>query len=61
MTPEDEERIAQLVKQIQIESDTAILLALMEELNEFLGEREAQAALLRAGKASSGGVTQQET
>ena len=51
MTPEDEERIAQLVKLIQIESETAKLLALMEELSQFLGEQEARTALLRAGKA----------
>jgi hypothetical protein len=61
MTPEDQEQIARLVKQIHSESDSVKLLVLMEELNELLGEQEAQIALLRAGKANSGSATQQET
>ena len=54
MKPEEQQRIAHLVEQIQAETDTSKLLTLMEELNEFLGEQEAQTALLRAGKANSG-------
>ncbi len=52
MKPEDQERIAGLVEQVQTESDTDKLLVLMEELNELLGDCEAQAALLRAAKAN---------
>jgi hypothetical protein len=51
MTPEHRERIAQLVQQIQSENDPATLLPLMEELNELLGEKAAEQALLRAGKS----------
>ena len=53
MTREDEQRIAQLVQQIQSESDQEKLLSLMDELSDFLGEREAQQAVLRAGKPAS--------
>ncbi len=53
MTPEDQERIAQLVHQIETEQDHEKLMSLMRELNEFLGEREAQAAVMRAGKSDS--------
>jgi len=53
MKPEERERICRLVAQIQTEADTAKVLILMEELNEFLGEQEARTALLRAGKANA--------
>ena len=51
MTPQERERIAQLVKQIQSENETAQLLSLMEELSQLLGEKDAEQAVLRAGKA----------
>ena len=53
MTPEDQERIGRLVTQIQAETDSVKVVALMEELNELLGDREAQTALLRAGRLAS--------
>ena len=52
MKPEDRERIAQLVQQIQSENDTAKLLPLMEELNQFLGDGDAEEVLLRASKTA---------
>ncbi len=53
MTRENQERIAQLVKEIQSENDTAKLLPLMEELNELLGDADAEKALLRAAKSTA--------
>jgi hypothetical protein len=53
MTPEDEERVTQLVKLIQSENDPAKVILLMEELNELLGDKEAQHAVLRAGKSAT--------
>ncbi len=53
MTREDQERINQLVHQIETEQNHEKLMALMQELNEFLGEREAQVAIMRAGKPDS--------
>jgi len=52
MKPQDHERIAQLVKLIQSEQDSPTLLNLMEELNNLLGDAEAEQALLRAGKSA---------
>jgi hypothetical protein len=53
MTPEDKERIARLVQQIQAENDTEKLLPLMDELNQLLGDRGAEEALLRSAKSAA--------
>jgi len=53
MKAQDQERIAQLVKLIQSEQDSGKVLTLMEELNELLGDADAEHALLRAGKSAA--------
>ena len=58
MNPKDRERITHLVNQIQTESDSAKLLALMDELNALLGDREVEIAVLRAGRTLIGRETE---